>query len=101
VPPEDADRRWKQFEELGSEQVRKNIASHVYGEENTRLAREWLAHTESVIRSAADAEIVASSAEQIRIARSAKNAAWIAAIAAIAAAIVAAIAAVLAYSSIK
>jgi hypothetical protein len=86
-----ANLRWKQFDELGEEKVRKNLASHVYGEENTRIAREWLEHKAAAQRSVARARIDDSSREQIRIARSAKNAAWAAAIAAIIAVICAAI----------
>jgi hypothetical protein len=88
----DTERRWKQFEELGEERVRQNLAAHIYGEDNTRLAREWLAHKAATRQSDSDARDAASSLEQIRIARSAKNAAWAAAIAAIIAAICATIA---------
>jgi hypothetical protein len=36
--------RWQQFEALGETSVRKNLSSHVYGEENTLHAIAWLEH---------------------------------------------------------
>jgi hypothetical protein len=87
---------WDDLEKIGEEGVRANLVTKVYGDLGAKhdLAEAWL---ESKERS----RIAASSAEQHRIARSAKNAAWIAAIAAIVAAIAAAIAAVIAYFSLK
>ena len=70
---------------MGVQAVRKAIANDQFNPENKEAAREWLAHVEADLSDL-------SRREQIRIARSAKNAAWAAAIAAIIAAICAAIA---------
>jgi hypothetical protein len=86
----DTERRWQQFEDIGEIRVRQNIAARIYGGDNTLAAREWLAHKERTQRSEEESRNVDSNSEQIRIARSAKNAAWAAAIAAIIAAICAA-----------
>ena len=36
------DVRWKEFEELGEEEVRKRLSAHIWGEDKERLARQWL-----------------------------------------------------------
>ena len=36
------DLRWKEFEDLGEEAVRKRLAAHIWLEETERLARQWL-----------------------------------------------------------
>jgi hypothetical protein len=36
------DVRWKEFEELGEEEIRKRLAQHIWGEDKERLARQWL-----------------------------------------------------------
>jgi hypothetical protein len=36
------DVRWKEFEELGEEDVRKRPSAHIWGEDKERLARQWL-----------------------------------------------------------
>ena len=36
------DVRWKEFEELGEEEVRKRLGAHIWGEDKERLARQWL-----------------------------------------------------------
>lgn len=36
------DVRWKEFEELGEEDVRKRLARHIWLEDKERLARQWL-----------------------------------------------------------
>jgi hypothetical protein len=41
------DVRWKEFEDLGEEDVRKRLAQHIWSEEKERLAREWLAFRET------------------------------------------------------
>ena len=33
---------WREFEDLGEEQVRARHAQHVWGEEKEKLARQWL-----------------------------------------------------------
>lgn len=93
--------RWREFEELGEMKVRQNLATHVYGEDNQRMAREWLAHKDQVRASEASRLNEASSREQIDIARSAKNAAWTAAIAAAIAAICATIAITISWTKIS
>jgi hypothetical protein len=37
------DSRWKEFEELGEEEVHKRLGSHIWGEDRKKLARQWLA----------------------------------------------------------
>ena len=34
--------RWKEFEDLGEEDVRKRLGMHIWGEDKERLARQWL-----------------------------------------------------------
>lgn len=77
--------QYADFERDGEQTVRDNLARSAYVERRASLARAWLAQKD---RSRKDA----SSLEQIRIAASAKNAAWAAAIAAMIAAICAAVA---------
>ncbi len=36
------DVRWKEFDGLGEEEVRKRLAAHIWGEDKERLARQWL-----------------------------------------------------------
>jgi len=33
---------WKEFEQLGEEEVRKHLRAHIWGEEKERLAFQWL-----------------------------------------------------------
>jgi hypothetical protein len=47
------DLRWKEFEELGEEEVHKRLAASIWGEEKARLAREWL-QSKEWSRSSAD-----------------------------------------------
>ena len=44
---EAAHARWREFDRLGAEEVRKQLAAGIYGEERAAQAREWLAHQES------------------------------------------------------
>lgn len=83
--------RWKKFEELGEEKVRQQPAHESIGANHERAAREWLSYKERLRESSDSERNSASNLEQLRIARSAKNAAWTAAIAATIAAICAAI----------
>jgi hypothetical protein len=87
---------WTELEEIGEDGVRANLVTKVYGDLGPKhdLAQMWLEGKDR-------ARIAVSNAQQIRIARSAKNAAWIAAIAATVAATAAAIAVFIAYFSIK
>jgi len=81
------DERWQKFEDAGEQIVRQNLAANTYNERNKALARAWLDHKAALGAHEAGLRSEDSSREQIRIARSAKNAAWAAAIAAIIAAI--------------
>src|SRR5215470_11208598 len=36
------DQRWKEFEGLGEQQVRKNLSTAMYGEDKTKSACAWL-----------------------------------------------------------
>lgn len=38
------DVRWKEFDGLGEEEVRKRVAASIWGEEKTALAHQWLEH---------------------------------------------------------
>ncbi len=64
-----------QFERIGEEQVRLNLNNHRYNERATAIAIEWLAPREEESRR----RISALQAEQVEIARSAKDAAWVSA----------------------
>jgi hypothetical protein len=81
--PIDVERFYQELESLGEGQVRRDVASHRWGRgEHHGLAVAWLAIRDQSRKDA-------SNSEQMRIAQSAKNAAWTAAIAAIIAAIMA------------
>ena len=81
----------ERFEEMGEAAVRSALELGSFNEGNARQARGWLAELDHV-RNTADREASnASNLEQIRIARSTKNAAWAAAVAAIIAGICAVI----------
>jgi DNA-binding transcriptional LysR family regulator len=41
------DSRWKEFEELGEDQVRIRLAQHIWAEGTERLARQWLDRREA------------------------------------------------------
>ncbi|MBT5415929.1 MAG: hypothetical protein HOH66_10135 [Rhodospirillaceae bacterium] len=77
--------KWAHLEAQGEVVIRQKLALQQLGGLDMFLAREWLEYR-------ANQRLDSSSREQIRIARSAKIAAWIAAIAAIIAAISAIIA---------
>ena len=42
MPDDVQDVRWKEFEELGEEDVSKRLTAHIWSEEKERLARQWL-----------------------------------------------------------
>jgi hypothetical protein len=57
------DVRWKEFEELGEEEVRKRLGAHIWGEDKERLARQWLELREtSLARQANDLAMKANDA---------------------------------------
>ncbi len=89
---------WAKFEKQGKTWVRARLTLGLYGERKQRYAVAWLEKKYHERASHSEQHKEASSDEQIRIARSAKNAAWIAAIAAIIAAI-SAISAIVAVTS--
>jgi hypothetical protein len=86
-----------ELEKLGANEVRQRLATNQFNMVYNEPARRWI----DAIDRASDAESErrknASMEEQIRIARSAKNAAWAAAIAAIIAAIIATTGAFISY----
>jgi hypothetical protein len=46
------DRLWREFEDLGEETVRKQLAEHIYSEGRERHARQWLEYRDSLESSA-------------------------------------------------
>ena len=40
--------RWREFEELGEQEVRKRLAARMWGEEKEALARQWIEYRASV-----------------------------------------------------
>jgi hypothetical protein len=100
VPPKTTwtkDEFFAELDEAGEDEVRVRLATKIYTDVNEKgaLAREWLQRRELSRTAELERSRAASSLEQIRIARSAKNAAWTAAIAAIIAAMFAAVAIVI------
>src|SRR5690349_16848946 len=83
-----------ELDKLGEEVVRTRVVTRAYTSVNAKLplAQEWLRLRDQARSEEASRRIESANLEQIRIARSAKNAAWAAAIAAIIAAIFAIIA---------
>ncbi|HEY7301598.1 MAG TPA: hypothetical protein VH684_27215 [Xanthobacteraceae bacterium] len=88
---------WAELDEIGEDEVRVRLATKYYSDVNERgpLAREWLQRRELSRAAEVERSREASSLEHMRIARSAKNAAWTAAIAAMIAAMFAAVAIVI------
>ncbi|MBU0477902.1 hypothetical protein KKC91_04985 [bacterium] len=74
------------LENTGESQVRIKLAQGVYGEEKIPIVYEWLRIKDEERINLSSSRNKAAALEQLRIASSAKNAAWIAAIAAIIAA---------------
>src|ERR1051326_8638185 len=56
--------RWQQFEQLGEATVRKNLSSHVYGEENTLHALAWLDHKSQERATKKAVELAAAQSKQ-------------------------------------
>jgi hypothetical protein len=71
----DVESQWRDYEEIGEEQVRKNLASNVYGEDRTKSSRAWLAHKAAVREAASQRTSAASQDEANSIARVASAAA--------------------------
>ena len=57
------DVRWKEFEQLGEEEVRKRLAQHIWREDKERLARHWLELQETSL--AREANIKAKEANDL------------------------------------
>jgi hypothetical protein len=67
--------RWKEFETLGEEEVRKRLGAHMFGEDKERLARQWIEYRDSLDSSAARLRTLALATEANDLARSANAAA--------------------------
>ena len=83
--------RWEEIENIGEDAVREKVSLGLYSGARLRRAKAWLEKKDQARSSESSRRKEASSSEQRRMARSAKNAAWVAAIAAIVAAIYAVI----------
>lgn len=79
----DAEELIRRLEEVGENEVRKRLASNIYGPEKKPIVEEWLKSKE---RKREQERF----GETLLIARSAKHAAWVAAIAAVISALAAA-----------
>lgn len=94
IPKRRKQLRYEQFERMGEVRVSQLITSGRYTGQTLAWAREWLSNREAPReaerKESLDERMWASNLESLRIARSAKNAAWAAAIAGIIAIIVAA-----------
>ena len=91
------DELFARFEELGEAVVQENLETGLFQGDKATFATLWLSFRVQSRSDAREAQRDITSAAQIRIARSAKNAAWTAAIAATAAAVIAIVSAVIAY----
>jgi ferric-dicitrate binding protein FerR (iron transport regulator) len=69
------DRKWNEFESLGEETVRKQLAEHFYSESKERYAHQWLAHRQSLDESDSKRQALALAKEANDLARSANEAA--------------------------
>jgi hypothetical protein len=67
------DVRWKEFEELGEEEVRKRLAGHIWGEDKERLARQWLEAREAAKAAENRRKTLALAKEANDLARSAND----------------------------
>lgn len=92
IPRTAKQRSYARFEVMGEEEVRRQLQVARLGGQRAAWAHEWLARfdeeREAAANSSREARMEASSAESLRIARSAKNTAWAAAVAAIIAIII-------------
>jgi len=67
--------RWREFESLGEEEIRKRIGAHQYGDAKERLAIQWLEYRESLDSSEVRRRTLAVATEANDLARSANDAA--------------------------
>ena len=72
---------WRELklDELGIDAVRAKLAAGVFGTKRRPVIEEWLRRQDQLLASAEAERSAASNAEQLSIARSAKDAAWAAA----------------------
>lgn len=65
--------KYAEFEKLGPVEVRKRLASHVYGEDNARHAENWLALKDHEAESLSRDAIMTSAREANALAREANS----------------------------
>jgi hypothetical protein len=94
---------WSELDKIGESEVRLRLATKQYSDANERgpLAQEWLRQRELDAAAAFDLNRESTIAEQIRIARSEKSAAWAAGIAAAIAVSIVIISAVFVYLALR
>jgi hypothetical protein len=61
--------RWREFDDLGVEEVRKRLAANIFGEEKASQARQWLDHQASERSFAASRKALAASEQAVEEAR--------------------------------
>jgi hypothetical protein len=71
IPERDA--QWAEFDAVGTVEIRKRLGVQQYGEQKVRLAREWLAHQESLRSSAENAASLAEARSANELAREANT----------------------------
>ena len=71
----EVEKLWADFEKIGIEQVRRNLAGHVYGEERSKAALGWIDHQASKSESLDRASVIALAREANDLAREAIEAA--------------------------
>jgi hypothetical protein len=70
---EAANARWREFDNLGIEEVRKQLAAQIYGEDKAAQAREWVAHQESERTFAVTRKALEASEQAVEEARNANS----------------------------
>jgi ferric-dicitrate binding protein FerR (iron transport regulator) len=70
---DERDAQWAAFDAVGIEEMRKRLGAHQYGEQRERLAREWLAHQESLRVSAESAASLVEARSANELARAANE----------------------------
>ena len=86
------DELWAGLESDGEDTVRIKLAQGLYGQNKRPLVKEWLRQNELIRSEKKVSDFEQRAKEELRIASSARNAAWVAAIAAILSAIIAVVA---------
>jgi hypothetical protein len=67
------DARWREFEGLGEEEVRKRVGAKMFGEEKSELAQQWLGYRASEDFAEQGSKTLALAEEAIKLARSAND----------------------------